>query len=385
MHRRHLMAAVMAAPAFALARPARADANEPAPATDGWRQFEVTTRVTLPDAPGAAQLWLPLAQTAAGYQSAGALSWTTGQDNDTVRRVHDDRYGAQMLRVDFDPATPATSGSTENPGTAAAPGNEASATPKPEAARTIVAVQQVATRTRDALPFAPLTVAERRFWTEPTPNAPIDGLVRETAIRITAGQSGDRAKLRALYDWVVDTTYRRAETPGCGTGDYASMLQSGAFGGKCADINGLLVGLARSVGLPARDVYGIRVATSQLAPSLGKAGTVSKAQHCRAEVFLDDEGWFPVDPADVRKVILEQKLAADDKLVRALRERLFGHWEMNWIGYNSATDIELPDSGSRRPNFAFLMYPCAFTSAGQPDCLDPARFQYEITSREIPA
>ena len=69
----------------------------------------MTTRVTLPDAPGAAQLWLPLAQTAAGYQSAGALSWTTGQDNDTVRRVHDDRYGAQMLRVDFDPATPATS------------------------------------------------------------------------------------------------------------------------------------------------------------------------------------------------------------------------------------------------------------------------------------
>lgn len=161
------------------------------------------------------------------------------------------------------------------------------------------------------------------------------------------------------------------------------MLQSGVFGSKCADINDLLVGLARSIGLPARDVYGVRVAASHLAASLGRDGNITKAQHCHAEVFLDSEGWFPVDPADVRKVILEQKLAADSELVRTLRERLFGQWEMNWIGYNSATDIELPDAGTRRPNFAFLMYPCAFTSAGEPDCLDPARLQYEITSREV--
>ncbi len=382
MHRRHLLAAVMAAPALAAARSARADETVPATGADGWRQFEVTTRVALRDAPGPAQLWLPLAQTAAGYQSAGSLSWTTGHDADTVRRVHDDRYGAQMLRVDFSPGAPAAGDTGGAAGTAEGL-RTGSASPGPDAARTIVVVQQVATRTRSALPFAPLTVAERRFWTEPTPSAPTDGLVRETAQRVTGGQVGDRAKLRALYDWVVDTTYRRAETPGCGTGDYASMLQSGGFGGKCADINGLLVGLARSIGLPARDVYGIRVAASRLADSLGREGNVSKAQHCRAEVFLDGEGWFPVDPADVRKVILEQKLAADSDLVRSLRERLFGHWEMNWIGYNSANDIDLPDSGARRPNFSFLMYPCAFTSMGQPDCLDPGQFRYEIMSREL--
>ena len=385
MYRRHLLAAVMAAPTLAVARSACADEIVPATGADGWRQFEVTTRVTLPDAPGPAQLWLPLAQTAAGYQSAGALSWTTAYNADTVRRVHDDRYGAQMLRVDFSPETPATGDTKEAAGTAGVPRTGTSAGSGPDAAKTIVVVQQVATRTRSALPFAPLTVAERHFWTEPTPSAPIDGLVRETAQRVTSGQIGDRAKLRALYDWVVDTTYRRAETPGCGTGDYASMLQSGAFGGKCADINGLLVGLARSIGFPARDVYGIRVAASHLADSLGREGNISKAQHCRAEVFLDGEGWFPVDPADVRKVILEQKLTADSDLIRNLRERLFGHWEMNWIGYNSANDIELPDSGARRPNFTFLMYPCAFTSMGQPDCLDPAQFHYEITSHELMA
>jgi hypothetical protein len=29
------------------------------------------------------------------------------------------------------------------------------------------------------------------------------------------------------------------------------------------------------------------------------------------------------------------------------------------------------------------MYPCAFTSAEQPDCRNPPQFQYEITSREV--
>ena len=390
MHRRYLMAAVLAAPAVSLARTSEATGvvAEAATGQDGWRQFEVTTRVTLPDAPGAAQLWLPLAQTAAGYQSAGALSWTTGHATDTVRRVRDERYGAQILRVDFAPDNPAairTAGDNLRTNDASLAETASAPTGPDDSSKTIVVVQQIATRDRSALPFAPLTMAEHQFWIEATPSTPIDGLVRETAQRITAAQTGDRAKLRALYDWVVDTTHRRAETPGCGTGDYASMLQSGAFGGKCADINGLLVGLARSIGLPARDVYGVRVASSRLAPSLGRDGNISKAQHCRAEVFLETEGWFPVDPADVRKVILEQKLATNSDAVRALREQLFGHWEMNWVGYNSATDIELPDAGDRRPDFAFLMYPCAFTSAGQPDCLDPERFRYEINSQEITA
>ena len=82
-------------------------------------------------------------------------------------------------------------------------------------------------------------------------------------------------------------------------------------------------------------------------------------------------------------MVLEQKLPVDSPEARELRERLFGNWEMNWVGYNSATDIELPGAGQQRPNFPFLMYPCAFTAAGQPNALDPTRFHYEIKSREI--
>ena len=127
------------------------------------------------------------------------------------------------------------------------------------------------------------------------------------------------------------------------------------------------------------------MADSQLYPCLGRSGDVSKAQHCRAEVFLDDTGWFPLDPADVRKAVLEQKIVLDSDEGHALRERMFGAWEMNWVGYNSATDIELPGSGSPKPDFSFLMYPCAITAQGHLPCLDPAHFHYEIHSREVSA
>src|SRR5256885_5737844 len=95
------------------------------------------------------------------------------------------------------------------------------------------------------------------------------------------------------------------------------MLETGNLGGKCADLNALYVGLARASGLPARDVYGVRVAKSQFGyRSLG-AGTanITRAQHCRAEVHLAGFGWVPVDPADVRKVVLEEK-AQDRKSTR---------------------------------------------------------------------
>ena len=99
------------------------------------------------------------------------------------------------------------------------------------------------------------------------------------------------------------------------------MLESGNLGGKCADLNALYVGLARAAALPARDVYGLRVAPSQLgSQSLGPATeNVTKAQHCRAEVHLDGYGWVPVDPADVRKVVLEEppgNRPLDDALVK---------------------------------------------------------------------
>ena len=207
----------------------------------------------------------------------------------------------------------------------------------------------------------------------------------ETSQEIVKGQSGDVAKARAIYEWVVDNTFRDPKVKGCGLGDIRTMLETRYFGGKCADLNALYVGLARAAGLPARDVYGVRVADSAEFKSLGKAGDISKAQHCRAEVHLSGYGWVPVDPADVRKVVLEEQpggtLPLSDPRVVKARAKLFGAWEMNWLAYNYAHDVKLP--GSAEKPIPFLMYPQAETANERKDRLDSASFKCTITSREI--
>jgi hypothetical protein len=132
-------------------------------------------------------------------------------------------------------------------------------------------------------------------------------------------------------------------------------------------------------------VYGVRVADSRFGyKSLGKSRNISKAQHCRAEVFLGRFGWVPVDPADVRKVVREGppgKLALDHPKVLAVRRQLFGAWEMNWLAYNVAHDLRLP--GSEGPQVPFLMYPQGESAQGRFDSLDPDAFRYSLVSREL--
>jgi transglutaminase-like putative cysteine protease len=224
------------------------------------------------------------------------------------------------------------------------------------------------------------------YFLRPTKLIPTDGVVIEHAARITKHARSDVDKARVIYEWIVDNTARNPKTRGCGIGDIRFMLESGDLSGKGADLNALFVGLARAAGLPARDLYGIRVGKSALGyKSLGTASeTITKAQHCRAEVWLSGHGWVPVDPADVRKVILEEPpgdRTLSDGMVKAARARLFGSWEMNWIGYNFAHDVKLPNSAG--PSIGFFMYPQAETAEGRLDSLDPDNFRYEITSREI--
>jgi transglutaminase-like putative cysteine protease len=222
-----------------------------------------------------------------------------------------------------------------------------------------------------------------RRYLEPTQLIPTDGIVLETAQGITQGLGSDLDKARALYEWIVENTFRDPKVRGCGLGDIKTMLETRYFGGKCADLNALFVGLARAVKIPARDVYGVRVADSAEFKSLGKSGDISKAQHCRAEFHLAGFGWVPVDPADVRKVVLEEKpgLTVQSPEAQRARTKLFGAWEMNWLAYNYGHDVKLP--GSPGAPVGFFMYPQAETVEGRRDSLDPATFRYQMTSREL--
>ncbi|MFH1869510.1 MAG: transglutaminase-like domain-containing protein [Pseudomonadota bacterium] len=363
-----LSAAAFAAPRFSLAadgglKPTAATGGfNPDPA-NGWRVFEVTSRLELSAASGAPRAWLPLPaiDDAAWIKPMGNL-W---QGNAAaVQQVRDPAYGAQMLAAQWDAGEPAP---------------------------LLEVVSRFATRDRAvdlARPgkVADLDRASRALYTRATELLPTGGIVRKTAVEITKGAKSDLEQARAIYEWVVDNTERNPKTKGCGTGDIRAMLETGNLGGKCADLNALYVGLARAIGLPARDVYGVRVADSRFGyKSLGKSGDISRAQHCRAEVWLANFGWVPVDPADVRKVVLEEKpgLTLRDDVVVAARQKLFGAWEMNWLAYNFAHDLKLPgSSGAKVP---FLMYPQAENDAGRLDSLDPASFVYKLSSKEISA
>jgi transglutaminase-like putative cysteine protease len=363
MKRRDFLQSAAAASALAtLAPAARAQATfDPRPGA--WRVYEVVTRVELPA--GAGRAWVPLpAIEDPAWIRPGASEWTGNARS--VRVVSDGVYSAQMVLAEWDAG--------------AAPG-------------VLEVTSRFATRDRavdlsQPRDVAPLDAADRRFYLAATELMPTDGIVRKTALDITRKSRTDVDKARAIYEWVVDNTFREPSTRGCGVGDIKAMLETGNLSGKCADLNALYVGLARAAGLPARDVYGIRVAPSRFGyRSLG-VGTsnVTRAQHCRAEVWLAGFGWVPVDPADVRKVILEEppgKLAMSDPKVTAARQKLFGAWEMNWLAYNFAHDVKLP--GSTGAPVAFLMYPQAETARGRVDPLDPDRFKYTITARDVAA
>ena len=93
---------------------------------------------------------------------------------------------------------------------------------------------------------------------------------------------------------------------------------------------------------------------------------LTRAQHCRAEFYAQGHGWVPVDPADVRKVVLEEppgKLTLNDPKVEAARKRLFGSWEMNWLAYSYAHDVQLP--GGKAVKIPYFMYPNGETAEGR--------------------
>jgi transglutaminase-like putative cysteine protease len=336
-----------------------------APAGPDWRKFEITTSVDVAAPAGRTRLWLPVPLNhSTSYQRTLSTQWdAVGASRAELLRIAG--YDVVLLCIEW---------------------------PDPKSVRPVTLTNRIATRDRRAVQVGPgaasalrETSAVLQTYLRPTSLLPTDGIVRQTADTIVRGCHGTVEQARAIYEWVVDNTNRDPATRGCGMGDVATMLKSGYLGGKCADINGLFVALARAVGIPARDAYGIRVADSRLGfKSLGRSGDISKAQHCRAEFFDHRYGWIPVDPADVRKVILEEVpggLPMNDPKVLTARAAMFGSWEMNWVAYNHGHDVTLPGSGAG--TIPFLMYPNGESAAGRLDSLDPTRFRYEIRSREL--
>jgi transglutaminase-like putative cysteine protease len=334
----------------------RRTASAQAADADIWRRFEVTTTVEVLRPEGRTRVWLPTPLADAPYQrTSGDTYRADGGFSEMLERPSE---SLDMLVAEWPAGI----------------------------APLLTMTSRIATRDHSAdlsVPSVPppLDTKPLERYLQPARTIPIDGVVRSTADAITRGAGTDLERARAIYDWIVERVARHSETGGtAGNSDARSVLESGRIGGDSAEVTALFVALARAAGVPARPVYGLRLGASRGDPGL-PANDATRAQHCRAELYLTGFGWVPADPAAVHEVARagSGRAASTEADRRAGQARLFGSWEMNWIAFNYANDIVLP--GSKRGAIRYFMHPQAETANGRIDSLDPDAFHYRISVR----
>lgn len=319
-----------------------------------WRTYDIRSNIALKPFKGKARLWLPLVQykDTLWARSLGH-NWQGNFENAGIYR--DPVAEMEVFYADW---------------------AEGIAEPK------LQLISQVATQDRHFDITRRGAVAERtevlRRCLQSTDLVPIDGIVLRTAERAIGRIKDPVAQGKAIYDWVVDNTAYDPAPPSVGHVNIGELLESGNLSGRSVEIALLFVGLCRSLGIPARPVFGLRMDSSRLFASLGASGNLSGAQHCRAEFYTPGYGWIPVEPFDVRKAIREEHLSISDSKLAVLRKLLFGFWEMNWVSFNAAQDVNL--RGSTGKSLPFLISPELETSEGRFDSLDGSRFSYSVTA-----
>ncbi len=201
---------------------------------------------------------------------------------------------------------------------------------------------------------------------------PSEGEIAKIAEQLKTGRHSILERARAAYDWVVENTTRDPNIQGCGTGIVERTLAKRS--GKCADLSSVFVALARNIGVPAREVFGLR---------LGKQAEqdITGGYHCWAEFYLPGVGWAPVDPSDVRKKMLADHLSLDE--IKPLRDYYFGAVDAYRIVLErGGRGISLPYSEENTP-VNYLMYPYAEVNGKALDYFDAGNFRYSVKFQTI--
>ena len=182
-----------------------------------------------------------------------------------------------------------------------------------------------------------------------------DPIVQKYALEATKGKTTTLGKAKAIYNWTIANLERidNGETlvnsngkkktfvvEGCGYGDTVKILTDlkkfGRAGGHCTDINSTFVALCRAAGVPAREMFGIRM-----------NGDATGGQHCWAEFYLPGTGWVYADPADVLKAIktgtgatvTEVKKAKSSDLAKEKTAYFWGGVDNNRLVISRGRDI----------------------------------------------
>lgn len=316
-----------------------------------WRTYELTTRVDIRRSAGATRLWLPLALFKdTPWQRTLGHAW---QGNFT-------RAG-----IDRDPAAEM----------------EVFAAEWPEGVEPrLELVSRVETQDRHFDVTKKHCAPERgevlRRNLRSSELMPIDDKTRAVAERIVGRVRDPLAQGKVLYDWVAERALNDPETPALAAGGIDAPPRLADALGRNAGHALLFVALARAVGLPARPVFGLRCDRSQLLPGLGVSGELNRAFHCRAEFYAPGYDWVPVNPGDLRQAVVAERPTADDRKLTMLQKLLFGFWEMNWIGLNTA--LEVAPRGAVGEALPCLASPYAESGGSALDAADGERFSVSM-------
>jgi transglutaminase-like putative cysteine protease len=211
---------------------------------------------------------------------------------------------------------------------------------------------------------------EVRKFLLPSNFVPTAGKVREIVEKIMRERKTILSKAEAVYDHIVETYKRDSNVEGCGTGEVLELIQKKS--GKCADIHSVFAALARSAGVPFKEIFGIRMA---------QEGDITSAYHCRGEFYLPGYGWVPIDASDVLKRMLKENLTLNDPGVKETRDYFFGAQTETYIDFGTGRDIVLnpPQDGE---TLNYFMYPYAEIDGKPLDYLSQKELKYTVTFEE---
>jgi transglutaminase-like putative cysteine protease len=325
-----------------------------------WRKFDIVTQIKFNKPRGRAQAWIPVPSiNSEDWSKALGSDWKT---NAAKARMETANGDFDLIYLEWDDKE-----------------IEASV----EVSSHAESRDRVTDFTKPGK-AASLPEQDHARYTAPLSFVPVGPWLEETAASIINNAQTDLGKAKAIYEWTVDEQSCQTEALRrvLGLDDTVTSPQG------CDYVNSLFVGLARVSGLPAREVYGVRVTASQFSyQTLGALpDDVTAEIHTRAEVWLTGYGWVAATPGDVRRVIGGEGpggLEMSDPRVVAARSTLFGAWEGNWVAYNMGNDFELPDSGGTK--VPFLIRPRVLTSTGLLEENAPDGFLYKLATKELPA
>ena len=173
----------------------------PASSTE-WRAFEIVTRVEILKPSGATRVWVPTAlRRETPYQKTLANDFNA--EGGTARLVESKMDGLGIVVAEF----------------------PAGAKPAVTCTNRIETKNYTVDFSKSSEEEKP-NRAELDHFLRPTKLMPTDGIVNKTATEITADAKTDLEKARAIYEWIVENTFRNPQTRGCGTGDIRFMLET---------------------------------------------------------------------------------------------------------------------------------------------------------------